>query len=336
MKISFDEMKKTIKEALMNNGLSEEQAEIVATTHTESSLDGVYSHGLNRIPRFINYVNNGWINLDAELKLVKDLGVIRQYDGDFGIGIINAKKCTQIAMDLADKYGIGIVALRNTTHWMRGGTYILDALKKGYMAIAWTNTESCMPSWGSKEQNIGNNPLCIGVINGDKPLVLDMAMSQYSFGKLQVTRLANKKLPFVGGYNVNGEATTDPGEIEESGRIMPTGYWKGSGLAIALDLLASIISNGNSTAQVDKINKGSCTGSSQIFILIDPKKYAGKDEIQEILESTMNNIKNAQKAEGVDKITYPGENMLSRRKRALEEGIEADEKIWEKVLEFRG
>lgn len=336
MKLSFEEMKKTIKEALLNNGLNEEQAEIVATTHTETSLDGVYSHGLNRIPRFINYVNNGWINLSAELKLVKDLGVVRQYDGDYGIGIINAKKCNEIAMELAEKYGIGIVALRNTTHWMRGGTYTLDAIDKGFISISWTNTESCMPSWGSKEQNIGNNPICIGIPNGEAPLLLDMAMSQFSFGKVQVTRLAGKELPFIGGYNINGELTTKPEEIEESGRIMPTGYWKGSGLAIALDLLAAILSNGNSTAQIDKIDNGSCTGCSQIFILLDPKKYAGAEEIEEILKSTINNIKNANKAEGVKNITYPGENMLERRKKSLEEGIEADESVWEKVLNFRG
>jgi 3-dehydro-L-gulonate 2-dehydrogenase len=147
MRVPFEEMKREIKRVMLKAGLSEEQAEICAQVHTESSLEGVYSHGLNRVPRFIDYVKRGWINLDAKPELLKGFGSLENYDGKMGIGIINAKFCMNRAMELAKEHGIGVVALRNTTHWMRGGTYAWEAANAGFLSICWTNTESCMPAW---------------------------------------------------------------------------------------------------------------------------------------------------------------------------------------------
>ena len=104
------------------------------------------------------------------------------------------------ATELAAKNGFGIVSMKNSTHWMRGGTYGWQAADKGFAAICWTNTESCMPAWGTKFECIGNNPFVMALPRERGALVLDMAMSQYSYGKLQVTRLKNKKLPYPGGF----------------------------------------------------------------------------------------------------------------------------------------
>ena len=140
---------------------------------------------------------------------------------------------------MAGDLGLGLVGLNNTTHWMRGGSYGWQAADEGFAAICWTNTESCMPPWGARTVGIGNNPLIIAVPGKNGHVVLDMAMSQYSYGKLQVTRLKNEELPFPGGFDKNGDLTTHPGTIEHTQRILPTGYWKGSGLAIVLDILTA-------------------------------------------------------------------------------------------------
>lgn len=250
-KIPFETLKATVKEALLKTGLSEEQAEICATIHSQSSADGVESHGLNRVPRFVEYVHKGWINLEGKPELVGSCGAVENYDGHLGIGITNALFCADRAMELAKEHGMGCVALRNTTHWMRGGTYAWRMAEAGYLGISWINTESCMPMWGSDVAGVGNNPFCIAIPREDGPIVLDMAMSQYAYGKLGVYRLAGKQLPYPGGFDKDGNLTTDPGAIEESRRIMPTGYWKGSGMAIALDLAASVLANGMSGADMD-------------------------------------------------------------------------------------
>ena len=231
MRVPFEQVKETIKKAFLNVGLTEEQAEECAKIHTQSSCDGVYSHGLNRVPRFCDYVKKGWVNTKSTPQLVKARGAAEHYDGGLGIGILNAEFCMKRAVALAKEHGIGMVALRNTTHWMRGGTYSWQAASEGFMGMCWINTESCMPLWGSVEPSVGNNPFCIGIPHKDGNIVLDMAMSQYAYGKLQVMRLAGKQLPYPGGFDKDGNLTSDPGAIEESMRILPTGYWKGSGIS---------------------------------------------------------------------------------------------------------
>ena len=233
IRVPFSEVEETCRKAFINIGVPEDKARICARIHTESSADGVESHGLNRIPRFAEYVQKGLVDVHAE-----------NYDGHLGIGVTNALFCSDRALALAKEHGIGLVSIRNTTHWMRGGTYAWKMAKEGFIAISWINTESCMPMWGSDKPSVGNNPFCIAIPRKNGEIVVDMAMSQYAYGKLGVYRLAGRQLPYPGGFDKDGNLTTDPGAIEDSMRILPTGYWKGSSLAIALDLAAAMISAG--------------------------------------------------------------------------------------------
>lgn len=331
MRVTFEEMKAEIKRVMLKAGLSEEKAELCAQTHTETSRDGVYSHGLNRVPRFYNYCKKGWVNPDGNPELVSQAGFMENYDGNLGPGITNAKFCSKRAAEIAKEHGLGLVALKNTTHWMRGGTYAWDIANEDLIGIAWTNTESSMPAWGSTEPSVGNNPLCIAIPREEGNVVLDMAMSLYSFGKLQVTRLAGEQLPYPGGYDKDGNLTSDPGVIEGSGRILPTGYWKGSGLTIVLDLLAAILSNGNTTAQMDIIAKGSCGSCSQIFIAINPYVFASKEEVATILNDTINQIHAANPVTEGRPARYPGEGTLKARETNNKEGILVNEAVWNEV-----
>lgn len=147
IRVAYEEVKKNVKQAFLNLGLTEEQAETCATIHTQSSADGVESHGLNRIPRFVEYVQKGWINLEGKPQLVGAKGAVENYDGQLGIGITNALFCAERAAELAKEHGIGCVALKNTTHWMRGGTYAWKMAEAGFMGMSWINTESCAYKW---------------------------------------------------------------------------------------------------------------------------------------------------------------------------------------------
>ncbi len=331
VRIPYDELKATAKKAFLNLGLSEEKAEICATIHSQSSADGVESHGMNRVPRFAEYVQKGWVDVNAEPELVGKKGAVENYDGHLGIGITNALFCSDRAIALAKEHGIGCVALRNTTHWMRGGTYAWHMADEGFMGISWINTESCMPMWGSDVPSVGNNPFCIAIPREDGPIVVDMAMSQYAYGKLGVYRLAGKQLPYPGGFDKEGNLTSDPGAIEDSRRILPTGYWKGSSLAIALDLAATMMSNGRSGADLDEENRGSCTGCSQIFIAYDPYLFGDKEEIQAKLNKRVAAADAAHPINEKRPVKCPGEGTRERRKDCMENGVIVDENIWEQI-----
>lgn len=328
MRIHYEELYQQFERVLLNTGFSAEKAKACATIFTNNSRDGVYSHGLNRFPVFIDYVNQGWVDKDAEPQLVKSNGFLEQWDGMLGPGMLNAQFCMQRAIEMAKKNGMSCVALRNTNHWMRGGTYGWQAADAGCIGINFTNTIAIMPPWGAKESAIGNNPLIIAVPRKEGHIVLDMAMSQFSYGKMQEYQLREKELPFYGGYDHEGHLTKDPAVVKETRRPLPAGMWKGSGLAIMLDLLATLLSEGRSTATITRANKEN--GISQVFICFDETLYPqSNDMINEIIDYT----KAAESVAG-EKISYPGENTLKIRNENIEKGIPVDEQMWERLLKL--
>lgn len=335
-RVPFETMCEVVTEAFVRAGMRPEDARECARIHTESSCDGVYSHGLNRVARFVDYLKRGWVDPNARPSLVKELGVIEIYDGHQGPGILNAFVAVDRAIAIAAEKGVGIVTLRNTTHWMRGGTYGWYAADKGYVAISWTNTESCMPSWGGKNPRLGNNPFVMAVPRKKGNIVLDMAMSQYSYGKLQVTRLKGAKLPFPGGFDKDGVLTDEPGPIEQSMRILPMGYWKGSGFSILLDTLAAILSEGLATNDIDPIGKGSCTGCSQVFIVFDPRQLGGEEFTDKVADGVADYVNSSTPDERSKEVLYPGQSTLRIRGDHRANGIVVDDTVWADVLALAG
>ena len=335
-RIPFSEMKATIKMAFTLAGMPDDKAEVCARIHAESSRDGVYSHGLNRVERFVEYIGKGWVDVHAEPVLDRDLGALEVYNGNLGPGITNAIFAMNRATEIAAKNGLGLVSLNNTTHWMRGGAFGWQAAEKGFIGICWTNTESCMPAWGGTSSAIGNNPFIMAIPREEGHVVLDMAMSQYSYGKLQVTRLKNQQLTYPGGFDAQGDLTSDPGAIEETRRILPMGYWKGSGFAIMLDLISSLLSGGLTTAGIDKLDKGSCTSCCQIFIAIDPLKINTQEFIDKVLSETVDQLRSSTPVAEGGEINYPGERSLKTRKDNMEHGIPVDDGVWATVRALAG
>jgi 3-dehydro-L-gulonate 2-dehydrogenase len=333
-RIPFDEIKSTIKQAFLNAGMPEEKADICAQIHSESSRDGVYSHGLNRVERFVDYLEKGWVDGNAVPTLELSLGSMETYNGNLGPGILNALFAMNRATEIAEVNGLGLVSLNNTTHWMRGGAYGWQAAEKGFIGICWTNTESCMPAWGAKSCGIGNNPFIMAVPRKEGHIVLDMAMSQYSYGKLQTTRLKDQKLPYPGGFDQEGMLTDNPGEIEETRRILPMGFWKGSGFAVLLDLISALLSGGLTTAGIDKTDKGSCGRCCQVFIAIDPRKINTQEFIDQAINETIEQLKSSEPASENGEIFYPGEQSLKTRYENMELGIPVDDGIWARVKEL--
>ena len=329
VRIQFQEMKDIFEGILKKNGFQDRKAATCANVFAENSLEGVYTHGVNRFARFIKYIKRGFIKVAAEPELVRALGAIEQWNGNSGAGPLNAIICTERGIEISKKFGIGCVALANTNHWMRAGYYGWMAAKTGFVFIGWTNTIRNMPAWGAVDPRLGNNPLVLAVPFGKEAIVLDMAMSQFSYGSIESHKLRNELLSAAGGYNKNGELTNDPSLILESKRLLPTGYWKGAGLSLLLDILAVVLSGGQSTMQVSK-NKAEY-GVSQVFIAIDISKLSNFSSIggsvKEIIKDYSESIPESEK----QKILYPGERVLITRKENRAIGIPVDKEIWDEV-----
>jgi len=326
MRIPLPLLKAEFKRVLLKLNFTEDKADQCAGIFAENSRDGIYTHGLNRFPVFVQHVKDGLVKPDNQPTREGGFGAMEQWNGNLGPGMLNARFCMDMAMALANDNGIGCVALKNTNHWMRGGTYGWQAADAGYIGLCFTNTIANLPPWGGLDPRLGNNPLVIAVPRKGGHVVLDMAISQYSLGKLKQYENNNEALPLPGGYDSEGNLSANPTAILESKRLLPIGFWKGSGLALVLDLLATVLSGGNSTARITQ--SGADSGISQVFICIRP---SNDQQIAILIEEILAYTKTSTPEQKGATISYPGENTMKTRERNLSEGVLVDERIWEMV-----
>jgi 3-dehydro-L-gulonate 2-dehydrogenase len=322
VRVAYQELFDALRRVLIKSGFADDRATLCARLFAETTRDGVYTHGLNRFPRFLRMIENGSIDIAASPEKVASMGALERWDGRQGPGNINAYLSMERAMELATINGIGCVALANTNHWMRGGSYGWQAADARMIGICWTNTLPNLPPWGSDQPRLGNNPLVIAVPRAGGHVVLDMAMSQFSFGALEVYRGRGEPLPVDGGYDTDGNLTRDAEEIEATGRALPIGFWKGSGLSLVLDMIAAGLSGGLATHQIPAEPELE-TDISQVFIAIN----ISADDIADRIIADLRSI---------DVVRYPGERTLAIRKENMEKGIPVEEGVWEQVCGLLG
>lgn len=329
MRVSLDELRRTLRRALLKAGFEQGRAELCARLFAETDRDGVYTHGIARFPRFMEMVGRGVVDAGAGPVCVEARGALERWDGRSGPGNLNAFESMGRAVELSRRFGLGCVALRNTNHWMRGGSYGWQAAEAGALALCWTNTLPNLPPWGSPRPLLGNNPLVIAVPRPAGHVVLDMAMSQFSYGALAAYRSRGEQLPVDGGFDPEGNLTRDPGAVEESARPLPIGYWKGSGLALLLDMAAALLSAGLATHQIppDPLAE---TRLSQVFIAFDLASHGGAETASRLADDIVENLRTG----GGDGVRYPGERTLKIRRENLEQGIPVEPALWEKVLSY--
>jgi len=332
MRIPFDELESTLAEILLAEGFLPDDARACARLFAETTRDGVYTHGIARFPRFLQTISNGRVLPQAKPVQKFSAGALERWDGQRGPGNLNAQAMMSRAIELAEAHGIGCVALANTNHWMRGGSYGWQAAEAGMVGICWTNTLPNLPAWGGQKPVLGNNPLVIAVPRSnddDAHIVLDMAMSQFSFGTLEQYRRQGKLLPVDGGFDTAGKLTRDPAAIEASMRPLSIGYWKGSGLSLVLDMMAALLSGGLSTSQLpaDPLQE---SGLSQVFIAINLAALQPAAESAAVADDILHFF-SGEESQGTH-IRYPGERVLADRAENLALGVPVDESLWNEIL----
>jgi 3-dehydro-L-gulonate 2-dehydrogenase len=332
-RIPFAEVQQQLTAVLRKLGFSDPRAEMCARLFTETTCDGVYTHGVNRFPRFVLMIGNGVVNPAAEPELKAHFGALERWEGHRGPGNLNAYASMDRALALSREHGIGCVTLGNTNHWMRAGTYGWQAANAGFIGICWTNTLPNMPAWGGVDPCVGNNPIVIAVPREKGPVVLDMAASQFSYGAIESYKLRGELLPVDGGFDVDGNLTRDPEAIEISQRPLAIGYWKGTGLSMVLDMVAAMTSLGKATHQLslDFLQE---SGISQVFMAINPLAFGPDARPEKLADDIVDSLHRSRPAKEDAKIRYPGEKTLRIRAENLELGIPVEPAVWAQILEM--
>ena len=337
-RVPYQDLEAALHRALLHLGLSEPRAALSARLTAETDRDGVRTHGLARLPRFAAMVRNGSVDPAASPTRVSGFGAIERWDGHLGPGNLNAHAAMARTIELARAHGIGAVALGKTNHWMRGGSYGWQAATQGLIGICWTNTLANTPAWGTPRPTIGNNPIIVAIpraFDGSSPdslppVVLDMAMTQFSMGSLAAYTQRGATLPVPGGYDSEGVLTTDPAAIEASQRPLPIGFWKGSGFSMVLDMAAAMLSGGLATHQLprDALREA---GLSQVFLAIDPRTLSESDALSATVEGILADLRGAPPELPGIPARYPGEETVRVRTENLKLGVPVDPELWQQL-----
>jgi len=290
---------------------------------------GKSSHGLIRLPRYIRGVEHGNVDPDGTIDVVRDGGAVATIDGGARLGPAVATRALGEATARADEYGVGLAGVHNCTHLGMLGYYTDMVREEGYVAVAMTNTEPAMPPYGGTEPVLGTNPIAIGLPT-DPPFNLDMSTAAIARGTVETAVERGDSIPEGVALDANGEPTTDP-EAALEGTILPFGGPKGSGLAIAIEVLAGALVGAEMGEGVTGTyhTEDPCT-KGDLFLVIDPEVLGGEGFVDRT-EAFFRELKETETAPEFDGIRLPGEASLGGDPAAT---IDVDVDLWETVLDL--
>ncbi len=320
-------LKKQIIKIFQKYGLSKDHALISANALINAELVGAYGHGLSRLKMYCERINKKVINPKPKIKVKKISSSISHIDANNSIGFVTADLGIKTAIKLAQKTGIGMVAVKNSGHYGLSGYYAEQAVKKKLVALVFTNAPPAIAPHGALKTLFGTNPICFGTPTGSKiPFILDTSISMINRGKIRVAARNNQTIPAGVALDKFGKPTTDAKKALE-GVQLPIAGFRGSGFAWMVDILSGVLTGGNHGGKV-KDPFDDFTGPQNVghlFIVIKPNIFVS-NYTQRIKEN-IRRIKKLPKIKGIKEILFPGQNKFNRYKKNFNKDIQIPENI---------
>jgi len=325
-RILFDDLKGFCKEVYEKTGVPDEEAEIVADLLATSDLRGVETHGVTRLPIYIQRIQKGYVRAVSKMTRIKEKGATTFAEAHGSLGHVVAFNAMEMAIKKAEEYGIGWVSVKDSGHFGVAGLFSMMALEKDFIGYIATNSAPMMAPYGGRERIIGNNPLSYAFpAKSYLPVVVDFSCSVVSSGKLILCRKRGEKIPLGWAYDKDGLPTEDPYEgYEGGGSLAPMGGHKGYGLALAHEVLTAILTGGKWTRNIKSLyeeDKTGIQGTCHSFMALDPDCFIGKEHFKKSMDSYIRSIKESGKAENKTEILMPGEPEYQTESERLKEGI---------------
>lgn len=325
-RVAFEDLKNFCQQAYIKAGVDPEEAEIVADLLVRSDLRGVETHGVTRLPIYIQRLQKGYVRAKCQLTVVKEKGPTAFVEAHGSMGHIVAYRCMERAIKKAEEYGIGWVSVKDSGHFGVAGLFPMMALKKNFIGYIVSNSAPMMAPWGGRERIVGNNPLSYAFPAGQyPPVVLDLSCSVVSSGKLILCRKKGEKIPLGWAIDKNGLPTDDPYEgYEGGGSLTPIAEHKGYGMVLAHEILTAILTGGKWTRNIKSLyeeDKSGIQGTCHSFMALDPDCFLGREEFKQNIDRYIKSIKESGKAKNATEILMPGEPEYRTEIRFLREGI---------------
>lgn len=323
---------------LAAGGVGGDEARLVAVSLVEANLRGHDSHGVMRVPYYLDGVRKREVVPGAELCVIEETDTILMCDGNWGFGQTQAHRLTERLIEKARASGVSIGTLIQCAHVGRLGEYCEQAAEAGLVSLMMVNTHGTarrVAPVGGTAPRLGTNPLAIGVPHVDGALVLDIGTSATAEGKVRVRRIGGQLCPDGWLLDCEGRPTNDPNSLyaDPPGTIRPMGgdqAYKGFGLALMIEIFAGALSHGVCAREKPVNQLGNCV----YLQLIDPAHLGGTAHFATQVEELTAFVRGCPTVEGVREIQLPGDPERRLRKERLAAGITLDDGNWAQLVKL--
>ncbi|MFF2487160.1 Ldh family oxidoreductase [Microbacterium sp. NPDC058062] len=328
--VPADALEAFIRDIFEAAGVSADDAATAAPSFVWASLRGVDSHGISRVPRYVEMFGSGVANPRPAIVIDDAAPGVAVVDADFAPGPVALTRAADLAVEKARTQGVAVVSVRNTVHTGAIGYYVSRIADAGLVGIGIAAGSPMMSYEGAVGASVATSPLAIAVPGtGDKPTVLlDMASSLIALGKIAQYKREGRPLPEGSATTADGTPTTDP----ELAKIpTPLGGPKGSGLSLMFELLTSVLVTAPILTKYHAGEKKHRQNAT--LIVLDPAAFGSAEEFAANVDATIDTIHGLPKAEGVEQILVPGERSAGTLEKRSAAGIPVGDKLWAELVE---
>jgi uncharacterized oxidoreductase len=335
--LSAQQLESFAREILVAGGVQADEADVIAESLVGANLRGHDSHGVMRIPYYLEFLKDDDARTGEELSVIKESPAHLVVDANWGFGQVQARRLTERLIAKAREIGVGVGTMIHCSHIGRLGEYCEMAAERGLVAMMMVNTHGHarrIAPPGGKRRRLGTNPLAIASPHEGSPLVLDIGTSATAEGKVRVKKIAGEPCPEGWIIDEEGRPTTDPNAIyDEEGTILPMGgaqAYKGFGLGLMVEILTGALSGGDVVREKPTGHSGNCV----FMLVLDPEHFGGAAHFATEVKDLAAFVRSCPTIDAGDEILLPGDpeqrTMAARRKT----GIVIDEGNWRPLVEL--
>jgi L-2-hydroxycarboxylate dehydrogenase (NAD+) len=313
-----------VSRALTAAGLPTSDAEQVARLMILADLRGSDGHGIFRLPQYVRRIKAGGMNVRPNIHVAQETEATALVDGDNGMGHLVMRFAAKVAIEKAERAGIGWVGVRQSNHAGPAALYAMMPLEREmigiYLAVGSANH---MPPWGGIELLLSTNPIAFAIPALEEPsIVLDIATSVAAYGKVKTKAQRGEVMPEGWMIDAFGKSLTDPKRAEE-GFLLPIGGYKGYGLALVFGLLAGTLNGAAFGRDVIDFNKDDTTptNTGQVIMALDVSRFSPVEAFKRNVDEVILQMRNSKRMHGIERIRLPGEQShatwLERRAKGI-------------------
>ena len=331
LRLPMSELLAFVEAALREAGMETLDARILASSLVQADATGVATHGVNRLPAYVAQLQSGQVNSRPEEKLLHESPTSMLVDADAGFGAPVGMRTVDALMDKASQSGVALAGVTRVAHFGTAGFYTRHAARSGFLALAMSSSSPSVVPYGGRGPRIGNSPMSFAAPGLTGPeLVLDMAQSTTSRGRIKLALDSSEQLPPGWAVDASGAPTTDPEEALAGG-VLPSGGHKGSALSLMVEMLASGLTGANLTQHVNHAGFTAASGAPQpdqvdvtvgnFYLVIDADIFSSAPLVRQQASSIADHARASDPAPGFDAVRAPGDLETSHLEAAERDGV---------------